>query len=553
MSRRQARPTTHGYRARSLRLAGPWCLVLIGLGVAGCAADRWSAFDVDWQDKLEQEAKRSSDLPRRFDPDPVVAPIQPTTDDAGRLVLSIEQATLLALRHNRDLAVERQSPVIVGAFELIERGRFDPEVFGSLSYQEETTSEIDRATGQQFSVDGKDTAAEAGVRQELPTGTSVEAAVTQERSISNRAPEQQEARLGLTVTQSLLRGFGPAANLVRVRQAELDTAASVYELRGFTEVLLADTEIAYWRFVLAMRRIDIFERSLEIARKQRDQIDQRIEVGALARTEVAAAISEIALREQGRINAYADFEASRLQLVRLMNPADDGSLDQPILPTTIPAGDAAAIDDTSDRLALAQRLRPDLNEARIRLDQGRLETILTRNGLLPRLDLFITLGKSGFANTFSDSFKNLDEDAYDAGVGVSLSQAIGNRAARGRDLAARASREQAVAAVSNLEQMVTLDVRLAINEAERLRQQIAATAATRAAQEQTVEAEQERFNVGASTALQVAQAQRDLLIAEIAEVEALVNYRIALVQLHLAEGSLLERRGVVIRDVRGGP
>ena len=69
---------------------------------------------------------------------------------------------------------------------------------------------------------------------------------------------------------------------------------------------------------------------------------------------------------------------------------------------------------------------------------------------------------------------------------------------------------------------------------------------TRELQERTLEAEQQRFDVGSSTALLVAQAQRDLLESRIAEVEAVVNYRIALVRLHLAEGSLLERHGVLL-------
>ena len=90
------------------------------------------------------------------------------------------------------------------------------------------------------------------------------------------------------------------------------------------------------------------------------------------------------------------------------------------------------------------------------------------------------------------------------------------------------------------------EVRLAANEVERARRQIAATRTTRELQERTVEAEQERFNVGASTALLVAQAQRDLLAIRIAEVETVVTYRIAVIRLQLAEGSLLERHGVVL-------
>ena len=67
---------------------------------------------------------------------------------------------------------------------------------------------------------------------------------------------------------------------------------------------------------------------------------------------------------------------------------------------------------------------------------------------------------------------------------------------------------------------------------------------TRALQEQTLQAEQERFSVGASTSLLVAQAQRDLLVVQLAEIEAIVDYRIALVSLYLAEGTLLQRRGI---------
>jgi hypothetical protein len=121
---------------------------------------------------------------------------------------------------------------------------------------------------------------------------------------------------------------------------------------------------------------------------------------------------------------------------------------------------------------------------------------------------------------------------------------LGNRADRGLDLAARVSRRQAAAAIANLEQLIELDVWLAINEFERARQQIAATQATHYLQEETLKAEKERFDVGAGTALLVAQAQRDLLLSAIDEIEAVINCRRALVKLYVAEGSLLERRGV---------
>lgn len=465
-----------------------------------------------------------------------------------RLELSIEEVAVLVLQNNRDLRVQRLNPIIAGTFEQLERAFFDPEAFVEMEYFEERSTETARSTGTQFEVKGKESFAAAGLRTVLPTGTTIEGAVEQSRSISNRAPEQQVARLGLTVTQALLRGFGPAVNLVNVRQAQLGTVASRYELRAFTEALLAEAEAAYWNFVLAKEEIAIFESSLAVARRQRDETELLIEVGLLPEVEVAAARAEVARREQALINARSLFEERRLRLLRLLNPTPDNPYDQQIEATSQPSIVALPVQDLTERLQLAEKMRPELNEARLQLDQQRLETVVTRNGLLPRLDFFVTLGKTGYADTFTESFRDLDGQTYDLLAGIQLSQALGNRGAKARHLAARTTRRQSEEALSNLRQLVQLDVRLAVNELERTRQQITATAFTRALQEETLFAEKERFEVGASTNLLVSQAQRDLLASQIAEIEAIGNYRIALINLYLSEGTLLERRGIRLGD-----
>lgn len=517
------------------------------LGLPACTTPEDSPlYHVDWDKELaaarrDEPALPDAPEPRRFDgTDPFADAALPSD---GPVELSLEQATFLALRHNRDLAVQQFNPVITGTFEKLERGVFDPELFAEFEYSQETATEVDRGTGQQFSVDSNDTAALAGVRQDLPTGTNVELSVGQDREASNRAPEQQDARVGLTVTQQLLRGAGPAVNLARIRQAQIDTRASLYELRGFTETLLADVETTYWQYALSLKNIEIFQESLDLSKRQLDEVEQRIEVGVLAETEAAVARAEVALREQALIDARSALETNRLQLLRLVNPSGVSSLSRPLTLTSKPSLDTAPLDDLEDRVRLAELARPDLAEARLRLEQDRLETIVTRNGVLPRLEVFINLGKTGFADTFSDSFRELDGDTYDLAAGVGLSQSLGNDAATAENQAAYATRRQSAAAVENLKQLVQLDVRLAANELERARQQIAASRTTRELQEDAVRAERERFDVGSSTALLVAQAQRDLLEAQINEVQAVVAYRLALIDLYVAEGSLLDRRG----------
>jgi len=274
------------------------------------------------------------------------------------------------------------------------------------------------------------------------------------------------------------------------------------------------------------------------------------EASSIMRSSSAA---EAALREQGLIDARAARAAAHVRLLSLILPPAFYSAPQPLhasppplrAMTTAP-GDADAVTDLPDRIALAQRMRPDLNEARTRLAQDRLETKLTRDGLRPRLDFFVTLSKTGFANTFSDSFRDLDGDTYDVSGGLRLSRSLTNRGPEARDRAAHASRRRSARAVENLARTVQRDVRLAAIEVERLRQQLAAAAVTRDARVRVAETEAARQAAGTGTALQVALAQRDQLAAEIAEAEVQVRYRIALIDLHLAEGTLLERRGVVV-------
>jgi outer membrane protein TolC len=105
--------------------------------------------------------------------------------------------------------------------------------------------------------------------------------------------------------------------------------------------------------------------------------------------------------------------------------------------------------------------------------------------------------------------------------------------------------------VSNLEQIVESDVRTAYTEVQRAGEQVTATAASRKLQEAKLKSEAEKFRVGQSTTFLVAQAQRDLLSSQIDEVDAVVTYRKALVEIFRLEGSLLQRRGIAAPGATG--
>jgi len=461
----------------------------------------------------------------------------------GPLEISVRSAILLSLENNRALKVEKFNPAIRRTAEEETRAAFDPVLAGTYSRSRERREIESRpsSTGVNSEI-----ALDLELSEYLPTGTDIDLEIsTQKTWASLYSDDLHESRLGLSITQALLQGAGLEYNLASLRQARLDTVVSLYELRGFAESLVAQVEETYWDYALTQQQIKIFEESLNLAQQQKDETEEMIKIGYLAESELAAAQAEIALRREGLINARSNLEKIRLQLLRLLNPPDSNQWQREINLLHQPAMPEVTLDDIESHVEVALRMRPDLNQARLKVRQGDLEIVKTRNGLLPRLDFFISLGKSGYADSFARSVRDIDEDSYDAGAGLSLEFPLVNRKAQARYQASLFSRSQADDAVKNFVQLVQVDVRSAYIEVNRTGEQITATAATRALQEEKARIEAEKFRVGKSTTLLVAQAQRDLLSSRISEIQAITNYLKALIELYRLEGSLLERRGIL--------
>ena len=476
----------------------------------------------------------------------VEAPKSPTEEipPTGAVPVTISQAMLLALANNQLLAVQRYNVPIARTLVEDQRAIFDPVMTATVQHRRSVA--LSPGGRGNFETMGNDNTLEAGISEFFPTGTQVAIAGSTDVTHGTANPADFYAtRYGLTVTQALLRGFGLDVNLASLRQARVDVLTSEYELRGFAEALVAQVEEAYWDYALAQRNIEIFTQSLELAQQQLRETEERIRVGKLADIERAAAEAEVALRHEDLINANSALATSRLALLRLMNPTKADFWSRDVATQTPPAPPKETLEGVASHIQVAMRLRPDLNQARMLVQRDDLEIVKTRNGLLPKMDLFMTLGKTGYSRSFNGSYASLHERGYDALVGVNFEYPVLNRSARATNQRAHLSRQQAVESVNNLGQLVEVDVRSAYIEVERAREQVAATAVTRRLQEETLRAETEKFRVGKSTTLLVAQAQRDLLRSQISEVSAVVAHLKALVEFYRLEGSLLERRGIV--------
>lgn len=454
--------------------------------------------------------------------------------------ITLENAIFMMLENNRSLMVERLNPLISKTHEDEKKAVFDPVLSGSAGYSRERAPRQNRI--------GNNTASDVDVRVDvskyLPTGTELRAGLNPGRSWSDLYRNEYDSRIGLTITQALLRGKGTQVNMADIRQAKLNIQMTDYDFRGFAQSLVARVEETYWDYALALKRIEIFSESLNLANKQHKETEELIEVGMLAEKEITAAKAEISFRRQGLIDARSNLDKIRLRLIRLLSPPGVNPWDSAIILKDMPSVPYVKMDNVEEYVELALRFRPEINRARLGFLRNDLEIVKTRNGLLPKMDFFIDLGRSGYADSFGRSFQDLGEDNFGYTVGLEFRHEIGSRKSKAGHQRAVLIQDQARESLENLQQLIELDIRQAYIEVNRSKKQISATRETLNLQEEKLEIEREKFKVGKSTILNVAQGQRDLLQARIDEVQAVVNYIKSLLELYRLDGSLLDRRGI---------
>ena len=455
-------------------------------------------------------------------------------------MLTVAGAVLESLKNNKAFIVQTFQPQITRTFEEQALSVFDPVLNGQISQS------ADRApsarTGDYTTTDA--TAASLSLNKTFTTGATVGLEALAQGSDASAGTGATS--LTIKLNQPLLRGAFPKVNLVSLQQARLNSRISDYELRGFAVDLVARVEEAYWDYSIAMRNIAIVEDSLFLSRRQLAETLERSRVGKLAAVERVAAEAEVALRQVALINARSARESARLALLRLVNPSGGEQLwDRAVSlgdePQAALQGEVAPV---GEYVRTATRLRPDLNQARLQMERGDLELIKTRNGLLPKLDVFINLGKTGYSDSFGRSLSRVGDEGFDITAGLTVQLPIFNRAAEADNRRAALTRQQLAEAMGNLTQLAQVDVRMAYIEVRRQSEQISASAASRRLQEEKYRAETEKFRVGRSTSFLVSQAEREQLQSRVAEAQATVGYLKALVELYRLDGSILDRRGI---------
>ena len=487
--------------------------------------------------------------------------------------LTLDEVVGLALENNLDIAVQRLNPQIADLDIASAHAAFLPtfdSTVGTNSRAQPSTTQLDG--GQRVVVDT--TTYNAGLTQALKWGgASVEASWNNNRngttSIFSSFNPSYRSNLDLVYTQPLLRGFRTDPSRQRLQVTRLNREVSDIDLRRLITNTEAAVRSAYWDLVIASEAIAVQQQFVELAEDLIADNQARVELGTLAPIDIIQSQSEAAQRRQVLTEALQVRRTAELVLKRLVvSGTDDRLWVANIVPVDRPSFDPTPVDiEAAVRSALAQRT--DITRARRQLDINDINLRSARDTTLPSLDVRASYTMQGLGGTefvrsglggdigaiidggYGDALNQLVGNDFPAwNLSMTLSYPIGQSAEEASYARAQVQVRQTQAQIEQMELQIATEVTNAgLQIQSSLRRIEAATVARELAQQQ-LDAEQSKFEVGASTNFFVVQAQRDLADAQRAELQAILDYQKARIEFDRSQQTSLAQGSIIV--VSGG-
>jgi outer membrane protein TolC len=369
--------------------------------------------------------------------------------------------------------------------------------------------------------------------------------LTVEESTFNNFVQEWSGGLGLSLTQPLLRGRGKSANLARVRRAQNSRLSGEHQLEQQFMNSLAEVVKAYWDLVGAHEELRVREESLANAERLLHINERRLEIGHGAALDVVQSKAGVAARLSDFVAARSQIGDAEDRLKQLLDMRDEDVLvPAKIIPVDRPEPGEIELDEATC-VQHALQSRPEIAMAEIDIDSAEIERKRAANDMLPQLDLSGSYHRGGRGPDARDVFRGIEfesDSVWSAALEGSIP--ITNRVGRGLYHGALVSKRQALQRLQQRKVEVATNVRMAMRGVETSRTLVESNRQTVALQQTNVEAETKRLQLGVTTSYDVLKIQEDLTTAQSQEVQAQVGFEKAIVDLQLAEGSILNAYGV---------
>jgi outer membrane protein len=448
-----------------------------------------------------------------------------------------------------------------------------------------------------------------GYTQGFHTGTNLSVTVDTARNTSNEPDlffnPAITPVLTATLSQPLLNGFGILPNTRYIIEAKNNIKVANSQFAQQVIATVTQTSNDYWELVFDRENVKVEEAAVGVSQKLYSDNKKQLEIGTMAPLDVLTAESQLATDQQNLIVA----QTNKLQQETvLLNDIAKNLLAQDVAGIEIVPTTAIATPDIVENIALqdavqeAWKKRPELFQADLNLKNAGIEVKATQNGLLPVLDAFVQYTSQGLngnqltttqvGNTFiadpasplvnasgqqlsvngvpaflgtplttttvgrgglSDALKNVFQNEFPTySIGLNLTLPIRNRSAQSDSARAQLDQRMQQVQYRQTENTIVINVRNTLIALQQDRAQVAAADKARTLAQQTLDAEQKKYQLGSSTSYNVVLRSRDLTAAQGTALRAQANLAEALVNFNQAMGRTLEVAHITVAEALRG-
>jgi len=490
---------------------------------------------------------------------------------------------------------------------------FDPVVSGSVNWQRSTipvNNPLLSGTGTSATIPSLTTNGYTynfGYTQGFHTGTNFSTTFDTSRAASN-SPQNLfnpfvQPVLTATLTQPLLNGFGILVNTRYILEAKNSLKIADSQLAQQVMATVTQTSNDYWELVYDRENVKVQEAAVGVSTKLFEDNKKQLQIGTMAPLDVLTAESQVATDQQNLIVA----QTTRLQQQTVLLNDITKNLMAPdlqgieIVPTTtIATPEIVENIPLDDAVKEAWQKRPEIYQSDLNLKNAGIEAKATKNALLPALNVYAQYSATGLSGNSITSTSNIpssitpipSEPIVDSitglqignevvgfpvfpttlktnglgaalsslfenkfpsyAAGVTFSIPIRNRSAQADNARALLNERVQQTQYRQTQNTIVLNVRNTMIALQQDRAQVAAAEKARNLAQQTLDAEQKKYQLGSSTSYNVVLRSRDLTAAEGTELRAKVNLEEALVNFNQAMGRTLEVNRITMADALRG-
>lgn len=335
--------------------------------------------------------------------------------------------------------------------------------------------------------------------------------------------------LGLNLNMMLFDG---GQRLYALRTAKANISAAEANRVAVKYNVALQVKQQYFAVLAAIESEDAARLQMAQAQQQFKSSVVRVRAGVATRSDSLRGVIQVGNAQLALITAQSNKEAADAALTRIVGSSVPVTAD----PTSVQEN-MAALPDSSQLAALASA-GPAVLQAQAELDAATENRKAARGQYLPSLSMSYSRSGSGTDPRFglgSDPF------TYSGRLAFSLSFPLFNNFQREEDVVrARVTEVNAEAGFRDAQLAAVEALTQNIGALRGASQRVAVQLASVAAAQEDVRVQQQRYNIGASTLLDLITSQAALATAEQALIQARYDYRIARAQLEALIGRDLQ-------------